>query len=171
MDLEQGLLTRRSVRKFIKNRSIPSKDVKEILEMAMYAPSGRDCQSWEFITIDDKSIFKEIMAIHPYSAHLVEASLAILVCGNTKEQMGNDYWVVDCTAATENLLLACHSRGLGSCWCGIYPDENRMRDFVRLFELPAHIRPLSLIVVGYPSTEVQQPKNRFKADKIHHNKW
>lgn len=80
-------------------------------------------------------------------------------------------WMVDCAAATENLLLACHAKKLGSCWCGIYPDKERMENFIRLFNLPPHIKPLSLVVIGYPAAEPRQPEDRFKQQKIHMNSW
>lgn len=169
MDLLQGLMTRRSVRQFARNRSVPKQDMKEILEAAMYAPSGRNTQPWEFIVVDDKELCKKIIEIHPYSVHLNDSGLAVIVCGDLKAQMDEDYWSVDCAAATENLLLACHAKGLGSCWCSIYPNKERLTKFSNLLNLPPRIQPFSLVVIGYPSTEPKQPNDRYKPSKIHHN--
>lgn len=123
MDFREGLRTRRSVRQYIPNRDIPADDIRDILETAMLAPSGRNKQPWEFIVVNDKSKFPEITQAQPYCRFLEEASLAVIVCGNTEEEMAPGAWMVDCAAATENLLLACHAKKLGSCWCGIYPDK------------------------------------------------
>lgn len=169
MDLLQGLMTRRSVRQFSRNRSIPKQDLKEILEAAMYAPSGRNTQPWEFIVVDDKELCKKIVDIHPYSVHLNDSGLAVIVCGDLKSQMEEDYWTVDCAAATENLLLACHAKGLGSCWCSIYPHKDRLNKFSNLLNLPPRVQPFSLVVIGYPSTDVKQPNDRYKPSKIHYN--
>lgn len=169
MDLLQGLLTRRSVRQFIRNRTIPKQDMKEILEAAMYAPSGRNAQSWEFIVVDDKELCKKIIEIHPYSVHLNDSGMAVIVCGDLKAQMDEDYWPIDCAASTENLLLACHAKGIGTCWCSIYPNKERLEKFSSLLGLPPHIQPFSLVVMGYPSTEAKQPNDRYKPSKIHHN--
>ena len=147
MDFREGLRTRRSVRQYIPNRDIPADDIRDILETAMLAPSGRNKQPWEFIVVNDKSKFPEITQAQPYCRF------------------------VDCAAATENLLLACHAKKLGSCWCGIYPDKERMENFIRLFNLPPHIKPLSLVVIGYPAAEPRQPEDRFKQQKIHMNSW
>lgn len=171
MDLEQGLLTRRSVRRFAKNRSISKKEINELLNIAMHAPSARDSQCWEFVVIDDRKKLEDISKTHPYATFAKDASLAILVCGNTKEQMGADYWVLDAAAATNTLLLAAHAKGLGSCWCGIYPEKDRMVNVAKLCELPPYVNPLSLVVLGYKTEETKQPLNRFKVNKIHSNKW
>lgn len=171
MDFIEGIRTRRSVRQYIPNRDIPEEDVQEILGLAMLAPSGRNKQPWEFIVVNDKSLFPKITTIHPYCKFLEEASLAIIICGNTEQEMAPGAWMVDCAAATENLLLACHAKKLGTCWCGIYPDKDRTQNFIREFGLPSHVKPLAIIVVGYPAGEPRQPEDRFKKQKIHINNW
>lgn len=87
MDFSEGLRTRRSVRQYIPNRDIPADDIRDILETAMLAPSGRNKQPWEFIVVNDKSKFPEITQAQPYCRFLEEASLAVIVCGNTEEEM------------------------------------------------------------------------------------
>lgn len=171
MELNEGLLTRRSVRQFIPDRDVPSEDVKDLLRAAMYAPSGRNTQPWEFIVIDNKQLFPKITQIHPYCRFLEEASLAVIICGNTEKEMAPGAWTVDCANAAENLLLAAHAKNMGACWCGIYPDEGRTKAFRTMFKLPEHIRPLGLMVIGYPAAEPKQPADRYDETKIHHNQW
>lgn len=88
MDFREGLRTRRSVRQYIPNRDIPADDIRDILETAMLAPSGRNKQPWEFIVVNDKSKFPEITQAQPYCRFLEEASLAVIVCGNRKSAAG-----------------------------------------------------------------------------------
>lgn len=171
MYLEAGLLTRRSIRKFQPGREIPQQDVEDILKIAMYAPSAHNNQPWEFVVVNDKNLFAGIMDIHPYAGFLKDASLAILVCGNTQAEYAPGFWITDTSAAIENLLLACHGRGLGACWCGIYPNEERAAAFRGLFGLPEHINPNGLIVIGYPEKIPQMPRDRYKPEKIHYNQW
>ena len=171
MFLEAGLLTRRSVRQYEKGRQISKQDMDDLLKIAMYAPSGMNRQPWEFVVVDDEHLKEEITKIHPYASFLKDASAAIIVCGNTQEQFERDFWVLDTSAAVENLLLAIHGKGLGGCWCSIYPYEDRMKEFQKLLKLPEYILPNALVVVGYSLKAPEQPKDRFKSGKIHYNQW
>lgn len=171
MFLEAGLLTRRSVRKFESGREISRQDIDDILKIAMYAPSGHNNQPWEFVVVEDKAVQQKLIEIHPYAAFLKDASLAIVVCGNTREEYQPGFWIVDTAAATENLLLACHGRGLGACWCGVYPNEARMKAVAEVLGLPDYIKPNALVVVGYPAQQPPMPRDRFKPEKIHYDKY
>ena len=172
IELEQGLFTRRSVRRFIKNRTVPTRTLHEILSASMHAPSARDSQCWEFIVVDKKPVLEKIKSIHPRSASFIgDASLAIIVCGDTRKQIAKDSWVVDCANATMQMLLGCHAKGLGSCWCGVYPDKEHMHNFSVLLELPPHVEPLAMVVIGYKQEEPKQPVNRYDIKKIHINRW
>lgn len=171
MDLQDGLLTRRSVRQFVKGKKVPADDMAELLKMAMYAPSAHNAQSWEFIVVDDDKILERIMKVHPYSSFLKDAGTAVIVCGNTEKEGAPGFWVLDSSAAAENFLLGCHAKGLGSCWCGIYPNDGLMQEISDVLMLPEAIKPNALIAVGYPAAEPKQPKDRFKSEKVHHNQW
>lgn len=171
MNLEEGLLTRRSVRRYVKDKKVNAQDLTEVLQAAMYAPSAMNRQPWEFVIVDDEEKINSLMQIHSYCSFLKDAGTAIIVCGNLNEQMADNYWMGDCAAATENILLAAHAKGLGTCWCGIYPTEQRMKEIAALLKLPPFVRPFSLVVIGYPETEAKQPQDRFKPAKIHHNQW
>ena len=171
MFLEAGLLTRRSVRKFVKGRKIPKDDIKDLLKIAMYAPSGYNRQPWHFIVVEDEETKNKITQIHSHASFLNDASAAIIVCGDTDKQLDKNFWVVDTSAATENLLLAIHGKGLGGCWCAIYPYEDRMKEFQKLLGLSENIKPNALIVVGYPENIPPQPQDRYDENKIHFEKW
>ncbi len=144
--------------------------IESVIRAAMYAPSAVNRQPWHFIVINDRDIMARIMEVHPYSKMLMTAGHAILVCGDEKLQYDSGYWIADCGAATENLLLAATSLGLGSCWIGVYPREHRMNALREIFALPPHIQPFALVSVGYPAEEKSTPE-RFDRGKIFLNRW
>ena len=171
MFLEAGLLTRRSVRQFQPGKKISKQDMDDVLKIAMYAPSGCNRQPWEFVVVDDDNLKEEIIKAHPHASFLKDASAAIVVCGDEQKQCDDGFWPIDCSAATENLLLALHGRGLGGCWCAVYPYQERMKEFQKLLNLPGNVKPLALVVAGYPAKVPPQPKDRFEEKKIHYNHW
>jgi nitroreductase len=120
--------------------------------------------------ITDAGIREKIPTVSPFAQMIVNASLGILVCGNLKTETAQGYWVIDCSAATQNMLLAAHSLGLGAVWTGVYPREERMDGLTELLDLPEYIKPHSLVVLGYP-VELPECKDRFKPEKIHYNGW
>lgn len=171
MFLEAGLLTRRSVRQFDNTKKLSHSDFEDLLKIAMYAPSGCNRQPWEFVVVEDEDTKNKIIQIHSHASFLKDAAAAIVVCGDTNQQLDENFWVVDTSAAVENLLLAIHGKGLGGCWCAIYPYEERMKEFQKLLGLPENIKPNALVVVGYPIQTPPQPKDRFRQEKIHYGKW
>ncbi len=169
MDAIDNILKRRSVRKFT-DAKIPEQDIECILKAAMHAPSAKNQQPWQFIVLDDKSLIEKIPSFSPYAYMCVEAPISVLICGDLKLEQSKDYWPVDCAAATQNLLLASHAKGLGSVWAGVYPREKIMKGFTDLLHLPEHIIPFALVVIGYAKEEPKYDE-RFKKDRIHKNMW
>ena len=115
----------------------------------------------------------------PYAKMINKGCTGIVVCGdvslyesiNKMDKEDNTlYWVQDCSAASENLLLAAHSIGLGAVWTGIYPLESRVDKLRDLLSVPVHIVPLNLILVGHP-VNIPQPKNKWNKTKIHYDKF
>ena len=169
MDLLDGIFTRRSIRKYTKEE-ISSEHIEVILKAGMYAPSASNQQPWHFIVISDRKLLDTIKDVHPYAKMLVEAQLAILVCGDINLELSKDYWVVDCSASTQNMLLAAHGLGLGAVWLGIHPREERKNEIRKIFNLPENIQPASLISIGYPDENKEMP-DRYKPERIHYNAW
>ena len=168
MDAMEAILTRRSIRKYT-TQPVSDEVVKELLEAAMYAPSASNQQPWFFIVINDRKVLDEIPKYHAYSQMLKEAPLAVLVCCDRSLQKG-EFGVQDCVAATENLLLAAHAKGLGAVWLGVHTVENIMTGTRKLLKLPDNIMPITLISIGYPAEEKIR-QERYQADRIHYNKW
>jgi nitroreductase len=170
MDLFDGLITRRSIRNYT-GEIIEEGIIRNIIKAGMYAPSARNTRPWHFIIIDDREILKKIMEVHPYSAMLAEASHAIVVCGDEKLQNGPGYYKLDCSAATQNILLAAHSMQLGAVWLGVEPREDRLKAISKILELPGDIHPVSLISIGVPVTIPESIPDRFDEKRIRKNKW
>jgi len=168
MEAMEAILTRRSIRKYTK-QPVSDEVLKELLEAGMYAPSAGNQQPWCFVVINDRKIMNEIPKYHSSSQMLREAAVAILVCCDLDLQLG-ELDVQDCSAATQNILLAAHAKGLGAVWLGVYPAESVVMATKKLLNLPEHIIPISLISIGYPAEQKPQP-DRYRADKVHYNRW
>jgi nitroreductase len=169
MEILEGIITRRSIRKYT-DKKISDDQVQMLLKAGMYAPSARNQQPWHFLVINDKGNLNQLSEIHPYAKMLLEAQMAIVVCGDETLELSSGYWVVDCSAATQNILLTAHGLGLGSVWLGLHPREERKQAIRDFFKLPDHIQPLSLVSIGYPNENRETPE-RFKPERIHYNAW
>lgn len=169
METLEAIYTRRSVRDF-KNDPISEADLGDLLKAGMQAPSARNEQPWHFIVIDDPELLHAIPDFHPAAKMLLEAPLAILVCSDRKLEVKRASWLADCSAATQNILLAAHAKGLGAVWLGIFPDAERVKGMQELLGMPKDIRPVALVAVGYPAS-VPEPVDRFKTERVHRNRW
>ncbi len=164
--------TRRSIRRY-SEREIGEEEIKKILECAMQAPSAGNEQPWHFIVVRDKSKLKELSEIHPYGKMLSEASAAIVVCCDPSlSKYKLPMWIQDCSAATQNILLAARALGIGSCWIGVYPNESRMNPIAKALGVPEHVVVFSIVSLGYPRSEDEFfEADRFKKERVHHEKW
>lgn len=169
MEVIEAIMTRRSIRKYSK-QMVSDEQAETLLKAAMYAPSAVNKQPWHFIVFRNKLIAEKIIEFHPNSYMLKEASLGILVCFDEKLQHDTGYGELDCSAATQNILLAAHGTGLGAVWIGIVPRKNRITSVKRLFNLPENITPFALVAVGYPN-EKKVFSDRYKKDRIHFENW
>ena len=166
MTIIDGILSRHSVRKFT-GESVKEDDLNIILKAAMAAPSAMNIQPWSFIVVTDKVIINNLCKALPYAKMLDKAGAAIIVCGDSKE--GN--WVVDCAAATENILLAAHALGYGAVWTAVYKYESRIEPVRNECKIPKDIVPLNVIPIGVPLEKNSKPIDKYKENKIHKNVW
>ena len=149
MNVTQAIRERRSVRKYLPNRTLPQEHIDLLLEAAMSAPSACNSRPWEFVVVENEAIRKQITGMHPHCRSLPDASLAIVVCGLPQAlptAPGEGFWPQDCAAATENILLEATELGYGTCWCGIYPDRDRAASIAALLGVTSV--PVSMISVG-----------------------
>lgn len=99
---------------------------------------------------------------------LTEATLCIAVCGDPK--VSKRYWIQDCAAATENILIAAANIGLGAVWLGCHPRIERKKFIKDFLHIPEDIELLSLIAVGHPA-EKKEVRTQFDVRKIHWENW
>ena len=135
MELSEALLKRRSVRKFTAE-PVSEENVLELLHAAMSGPSACNKTPWEFFVVTKPEALEKLRKAARYSK--IEAPLAIVVCGNLSKALPSQlspFWIQDCSAATENILLCATDLGLGSVWCGIHPmktAEKKVREALLL---------------------------------------
>jgi nitroreductase len=167
MEAMEAILSRRSIRKYT-DQPVAKELVNELIQAAMAAPSANNQQPWHFVIIKDRQTLDQIPKFHPYSTMLKQAQLAIAVCGDSVIQPA--FWIQDCSAACENILLAAHSKGLGAVWLAVYPRQDRIDGLRQLLNLPETIIPLSLVSLGYPASN-KPLENRYDTAKIHYERW
>jgi nitroreductase len=164
-----AVLRRRSIRKYTGDR-VSDEQVKRLLKAAMAAPSAGNQQPWQFVVVRDKATLATLARTSPYTAMTADAVLAILVCGDLSDERHPGFWVQDCSAAVENILIEVEELGLGAVWLGIYPIEERM-DFLReALHIPDPIMPFALIAIGHPA-ETKPPADRYDESRIHNERW
>lgn len=163
----ETILTRKSVRDY-SAKEIPEETLHNLLKAAMAAPSSRDRRPWELLVISDKALLQELGGKLRSASMLQNANKAILVCGDTT--LSDNCWFLDCSAVTQNILLAAESMGIGAVWTAVYPYNDRAAIVSEFFQLPGNIEVLAVIPLGYPAGK-NTPKDKFDTARIHYNKW
>jgi nitroreductase len=161
------IFSRRSIRKYTKE-SVSEEHIKTLLEAAMAAPSGSNRKPWHFVVVTERGTLNRLAKAHQYAKMLHEAPLCIVVCGD--ESLAQHFWQQDCSAATQNILLAAQALGLGSVWCGVYPLETRVSEISEILGIEPPVRPLNLIAMGYPA-EKKEPRTQYDEDRVHREQW
>lgn len=164
-----NIFERKSVRSYT-NQPVSQEQVETILKAAMAAPSGMNAQPWRFVVVREQAT-KDKLAIG-FNKMIAKAPVVIVVCGKTTNKLGgtNNNWTADCAAATENLLLAVEALGLGAVWTACYPYDERMNPTIEALGLPDNVKPYCIVPVGYPAGN-DKPKDKWKPDNIHYEKW
>ena len=162
MDL---IRARRSVRKFQAGKTVTRAQVDRLLEAAMLAPSACNSRPWEFVAVTRRDVLDEIARIHPYAKMCETAAAAIVVVAVPQEGRPEGYFPQDCGAATQNILLEAVAMGLGTCWCGVYPRDERMAELAKLLHIPAPKIPFNVIAIGVPD-EAPAQRGFFEKSKV-----
>ena len=166
----ETIMTRTSIRSFT-DRAVAADTIEMLLRAGMAAPTAVNLQPWHFVVVNDRAKLDELGGNGRQSKMWQESPLVIVVCGNLEKALegpGQAFWVQDCSAATENILLAAHALGLGAVWTGCYPIEERVAMVSEVLGLPEHIVPLCAIVMGYPN-ESPEPKDKWKPENVSYN--
>ena len=162
---------RRSIREYSSNK-VTDEVVQKLLEAAMAAPSAVAKDPWRFVVVRNRQKLSQITVALPNGQMLAGAALGIAVCGDLEAAHDRQlsYLLQDCSAAIENLLLCAHVLGLGACWLGVHPREDRVQRIKEILGLPASVIPVACISIGYPA-ESKEPRTRFHADYVHFDGW
>ena len=165
MELKKVLLKRRSIRKF-KEDKVSKEMIDELMHAAMSGPSACNKRPWKFYVISNEEKLEELKNASRFSK--ITAPLAIIVCGDLSRRLPKafaSYWIQDCSAATENILLRVTDLGLGAVWCGLHPQKQAEEKVSELLELNEELIPLSLIWIGHPDEE-QEARDQYEEDRV-----
>lgn len=166
MELKETIFKRRSIRKY-QDKIVSDQLIKELLKAAMAAPSARNAKPWLFYVIKNDGILSSIKQVITSANY--NAQLGIVVAGDMHKALpepSRDYWIEDCSAAVENLLLRATSLGLGSVWCGIYPSTQRVDAIRKILQLADDIIPFAFVNIGYPAEEKEE-RTQYDANCVH----
>jgi len=166
MELKEALLKRRSVRKFTEE-PVAEEHIDELLHAAMSGPSACNKKPWEFYVISNPETLKRLQSASKFTK--MQAPLAMVVCGNLSHSLPMqlaEYWVQDCSAATENILLRVTDLGLGAVWCGIYPQKNAQKKVAEILGLSNKEIPLNIILIGHPAEE-PEARDQYDEKRVH----
>jgi nitroreductase len=163
------ILRRRSIRRY-QVTDVAEAQIRRMLEAAMAAPSAEDERPWHFVVVREKSIRRELAEISPYTHIVKDAPVAMVVCGDESLQKQQGCWMLDCAAATENMLLEAHLIGLGAVWLGVYPIQGRVERVRSILMIPAQIVPFAIVSAGFPA-EKKEPVSRYDERRVHLEHW
>ena len=169
MELNEALLKRRSVRKYTSD-PVSDEQIDQLLHAAMSGPSAMNKKPWKFYVISNKEVKNELCEASPYTHH--DAPIQILVCGDLSKALPGelkDYWIQDCSAAIENILLRAVDLGLGTVWCGLHPNPVPVNNVRRILKLDDHLVPLGLIFVGHPLYE-HESRDQYDENDVNYIK-
>lgn len=167
-----NIMTRTSIRAYTEE-AVSDSLIETMLKAAMAAPTAVNIQPWRFVVIKERATLDSLAANIRGMRMAPGAPLGIAVCGDMSVALkgeAREYWVQDASAATENLLLAAHALDLGAVWCGVYPIRQSVDYVSQLLSLPDSIVPLNVVIIGHPA-ESPEPKDKWKPENIHYEKW
>jgi len=166
-ELIDTIYSRRSIRRYTEE-PVSEEQIKTLLEAAMAAPSASNRKPWHFVVVTERETLGRLAEAHKYAKMLHEAPVCISVCGD--QSVSERFWVQDCSAATENLLIAATALGLGAVWCGVYPSQERVEAIGKILGIEAPVVPLNIIAVGHPAEE-KEPRTQYDEGRVHIEKW
>ena len=174
------IASRKSVRSYT-DQPVSDEQVETMLRAAMAAPTGMNVQPWRFVVVRDQAVKEKLAG--PRGGMIAQAPVVFVICGETTlmrkpfgqpdaeaVEVENGNWTQDCSAATENLLLAAEALGLGAVWTAAHPYADRVNPIREALGLPENVTPLCVVPCGYPAGD-DQPKDKWKPENIHYDKW
>ncbi len=160
------IFKRRSIRHYT-DQPVSSDLLVSLLQAAMAAANACNSQPWEFVVITEKEQLDQLRERLQFARY--NAPAAIVVCGNVNiahSSAAKHYWVQDCCATMENILIAATGLGLGSVWIGLYPQPSVMKPVRAVLNIPDHVTPLAMAYVGFPAEE-KRPRTQYDEYRVH----
>lgn len=161
------IFARRSIRQYT-TEPVSQADIQKLLEAGMAAPSASNRKPWHFVVVTDRKKLDALAEGHPHGKMLAQAPLAIVVCA--QDYATERFWVQDCSAATENILLAATALGLGAVWLGVEPRAERRDAVAKVLGIPDNVGILNVISIGHPA-EKKEPRTQYDESRVHRNGW
>ncbi|MBN2859548.1 MAG: nitroreductase family protein [Sphaerochaetaceae bacterium] len=163
------IFERHSVRSY-QDRVVEPEILNRLCEAGMMAPSAHNAQPWQFLVVTDEKKKHAVSQMSAYARFAADAPALIIVLLDERSITENHTkWQQDLSAATQNILLECVNHGLGGCWLGLYPDQQRISLIRQVLEIPMRYAPFSVVALGYPLHEGKGPKHIYQG-KIHYNR-
>ncbi len=162
----ENIFSRKSVRDYT-DQEVSKETLELLVKAGMAAPSGKNVQPWSFVIVSDRQVLDKMAEGLIYAKMLKKARHAIIVCGDADK---SSYWYLDCSAASQNILLAIEAMGLGGVWTAAYPYDDRIQVVRDAVGLPKNIIPLNVIPVGHPKG-MQNAKDKWDPEKVHWDKY
>ncbi|MCC7519697.1 MAG: nitroreductase family protein [Verrucomicrobiae bacterium] len=169
MDALEAIFTRRSLRAW-EERPIPEALLREVLAAAMSAPSAGDARPWHFVLVEDRARLEGFIRKFVSNGEFGRPAAAAVVCGDPTLEKFPGFWPQDCSAATENLLLAAHALGLGAVWVAVHPIAEREQALRDALGIPGHVIPLAFVSMGWPA-ESKPREDRYQESRVHREHW
>jgi nitroreductase len=160
LDAIEALRGRRSIRIY-EEKPVPKATIEEIIDTARLAPSANNIQPWEFVVVTDPGMRRRIADLTDYGKFIAQAGACVAVFAKDVK-----HYLEDGSAATENILVAAHALGLGTCWVAGYKKDyaEPIRD---LLGVPADFKMVALISLGYPAQKVEPHGKRALGEVLH----
>lgn len=169
MDVFEAIENRRSIRAFFE-KPVREEQVKRLIEAAINAPSAGNIQPWEFIIVRDPEMKQKLSLAALNQDFIAEAPVVVVVCadgarsGRRYAERGVSlYCIQDTAAAIQNMLLAAHAMGLGTCWVGAFKEDMASK----ALKTPSSVRPIAIIPVGYPREKPASRRKRPFEEIVH----
>lgn len=173
MEFSKVLQERHSVRNF-ENQHISEDKMRRILEAARLAPSWTNEQCWRFVVVEDSEIKERVAEAvpdsNPAKNALKEAPVIVVLCADP-DRSGDvamkEYYMVDAGIAMEHLVLAAVNEGLGTCWVGVF-NEDEIRE---ILDVPRRYRVVAMTPIGYPGKHSDSRERKPLSDIAYENTW
>lgn len=162
MDLFDAIKNRRSIRRF-EDRPVPEDLIIKIIEAGQWAPSACNRQDWKFIIVDSAEVKEKLLS--ETTAHFVGKAplLIFVVYSNRTDNLEYKDHLLSAAMAIQNMQLAAHALGVGSCCVNNLPVKSRLK---KILNIPRHYDPVSLVCLGFPEAVPKPLKRKENLNEI-----